>query len=156
MDTTSTLQDLETILEPFCERFFYQDEFRLDIYLRPEKLLEAVQTLMQAGWPYLSAITGLDEPPFEKPDGQMQEGQIELLYHFCSGPFIATLRTSLPYQRPLVASVCGLIPYATLFERELIEMFGVVIEGTPSTEKLLLPDDWPDGVYPMRKSFKGL
>ena len=34
-------------------------------------------------------------------------------------------------------------------------MFGMTITGTPNTEKLLLPDDWPDGVYPLRKSFHG-
>jgi Ni,Fe-hydrogenase III component G len=44
---------------------------------------------------------------------------------------------------------------ATLYERELIEMFGITIEGTPNTDKLLLPDDWPAGVYPLRKEFTG-
>ncbi len=34
-------------------------------------------------------------------------------------------------------------------------MFGITVEGTPVTDKLLLPDDWPDGVYPLRKSFTG-
>jgi ech hydrogenase subunit E len=32
-----------------------------------------------------------------------------------------------------------------------MEMFGVVVEGTPNTNRLFLPDDWPDGVYPLRK-----
>jgi Ni,Fe-hydrogenase III component G len=35
-------------------------------------------------------------------------------------------------------------------------MFGVILEGMPMRDKLLLPDDWPDWVYPLRKSFKGL
>ena len=39
---------------------------------------------------------------------------------------------------------------------ELIEMFGFVIEDTPDPARLLLPDDWPDGVYPLRKAFEGL
>jgi Ni,Fe-hydrogenase III component G len=112
--------------------------------------------MMGAGWPYLSAITGLDEPPSTGEGEPEQEGQIELLYHFCRGPYILTLRIRLPYSRPVVPSVCSLIPYATLYERELIEMFGVEIEGTPSKARLLLPDDWPEGVYPLRKSFKGL
>jgi Ni,Fe-hydrogenase III component G len=30
------------------------------------------------------------------------------------------------------------------------------VVGTPDPGKLLLPDDWPDGVYPLRKSFTGL
>lgn len=153
---TASLQDLETALGPMSERFIWQDERRLDAYLRPEKLIEAVRLMIDSGWPYLSAITGLDSPPSEA-EGQAgeSEGEINLLYHFCQGPSVLTLRTSLPYNRPVVTSVCGMIPYATLYERELIEMFGVTIEGTPSTQKLLLPDDWPDGVYPLRKAFKG-
>ena len=32
-----------------------------------------------------------------------------------------------------------------------MEMFGVVVDGTPNPSRLFLPDDWPDGVYPLRK-----
>lgn len=153
----ASLQDLETALGHMSERFIWQDEGRLDAYLRPEMLIQAVRLMIDSGWPYLSAITGLDSPPEKDaaPEGD-NEGGINLLYHFCQGSSVLTLRTSLPYSRPVVPSVCDMIPYATLYERELIEMFGVTIEGTPSTQKLLLPDDWPDGVYPLRKAFKGL
>jgi Ni,Fe-hydrogenase III component G len=147
------LQEFESILASCTERYEWRDDFRLDAHLRPEMLIPAVKVLMSAGWLYLSAITGLDRPPAED---EAQEGQIELLYHFCNGPFILTLRTLVPYSHPVVTSVCSLIPYATLYERELIEMLGVEIQDTPSTDRLLLPDDWPDGVYPLRKSFKGL
>ena len=150
---TQPLQELESVLAFCTERYEWRDDFRLDANLRPEMLITAIKALMASGWVYLSAITGLDIPPVE---GETQEGQIELLYHFCSGPSILTLRTRVPYSNPVVASVCSLIPYATLYERELIEMLGVTIQGTPSTDRLLLPDDWPDGVYPLRKSFKGL
>jgi NADH-quinone oxidoreductase subunit D len=30
-------------------------------------------------------------------------------------------------------------------------MFGVDVVGTPNPDRLFLPDDWPDGVYPLRK-----
>jgi Ni,Fe-hydrogenase III component G len=36
-----------------------------------------------------------------------------------------------------------------------MELFGVEIVGTPDTDRLVLPDDWPHGVYPLRKSFTG-
>ena len=62
----------------------------------------------------------------------------------------------MPYDAARVPSVCGLVPAATLYERELGEMFGVTVEGTPVTDHLLLPDSWPQGVYPLRKSFSGL
>lgn len=147
------LQNLETTLAPYSERFEWRNDTQLYAFVPSGKLLDAVRTLMDSGWKYLSAITGVDCPAAE---GAETEGEIELLYHFCQGAFIFTLRVRAPYSNPVVPSVCGLIPYATLYERELIEMFGVVLEGTPSTDRLFLSDDWPDGVYPLRKSFKGL
>ncbi|MCX7976926.1 MAG: NADH-quinone oxidoreductase subunit C, partial [Bellilinea sp.] len=53
----------------------------------------------------------------------------------------------------VLPSICPLIPSATLGERELMEMFGVKVEGTPDTSRLILADSWPEGVYPLRKSF---
>jgi NADH:ubiquinone oxidoreductase subunit C len=165
---------VEEALHPVVERLGYQEEYRLDAYLSSDRLLEGVQILLRHGWTYLSAITGLDMPVpgpaaagapatenpqalQDQPDAEHStaEGRVELLYHFCNGAAVVTLRTSLPYNNPVGPSVCGLLPYATLYERELIEMYGVVLEGTPDSTRLLLPDDWPDGVYPMRKGYQG-
>jgi len=157
MNTPATLQSFETILAPYTERFNWRDDYRLDAYIAPAHLLEVIQTLHQHEWRYLAAMTGLDIPPVAATESTPEaEGQIEVLYQFCEGPCILTLRVTVPYSQPVIPSVCGLIPPATLYEREMIEMFGVEITNTPSTARLLLPDDWPDGVYPLRKSFKGL
>lgn len=32
-------------------------------------------------------------------------------------------------------------------------MFGIKFEGHPDPRRLVLPDDWPDNVYPLRKNF---
>jgi Ni,Fe-hydrogenase III component G len=84
------------------------------------------------------------------------EDKLEALYHFTEGPVVATLRVTVPYADPRVPSICPIVPTATLYERELQEMFGFVVEETPVPDRLVLPDDWPDGVYPLRKSFTTL
>jgi Ni,Fe-hydrogenase III component G len=89
-------------------------------------------------------------------DGNPMEDKLEALYHFTEGPVVATLRVTVPYADPRVPSICPIVPTATLYERELQEMFGFVVEETPVPDRLVLPDDWPDGVYPLRKSFTGL
>jgi len=118
---------------------------RIDLAVEPGRLLECVQPLVEAHWGYLSAVTGLDHGP--------QDGHLEVLYHFCQKAAVLTLRVMLPREAPAVPSVCGLIPSATLFERELMEMFGITCEGTPDTRRLFLSDDWPAGVYPLRKDY---
>jgi NADH:ubiquinone oxidoreductase subunit C len=118
---------------------------RIDMTVESARLVECVSALAAAQWGYLSAITGLDHGP--------QSGKIEVLYHFCQKAAVLTLRVPLVREAPVVPSVCGVIPSATLFERELIEMFGVVCEGTPDTRRLFLSDDWPAGAYPLRKDY---
>jgi NADH:ubiquinone oxidoreductase subunit C len=154
MDASNFFEGVSRLLEPWTLKTVAPEGNRLDVYIEPASLLPAINALIKARWGYFSAITGLDQPPSGEGE-QIVEGQIELLYHFCQGPAVLTLRTSVPYSQPVLDSICDLLPSATLYERELIEMFGVVLEGTTSTERLLLSDDWPDGVYPLRKSFTG-
>ena len=52
-------------------------------------------------------------------------------------------------------SLSGAIHSASLFEREIKEMFGIEPEGAPDVRRLRLHDEvWPDGYYPLRKDFK--
>ena len=145
------LINMQSSLAETAERFEQPDAERLDVYLPGERLTDAAKIILDAGGWHLSAITGLD-----LPQSEIYEGGTELLYHFCSGPFVVTLRIRVTYGEPEAPTICGLIPSATLYEREAMEMFGVIFDGTPDRDRLLLPDDWPDGVYPMRKSFKKL
>jgi ech hydrogenase subunit E len=79
---------------------------------------------------------------------------MEALYHFCSGPAIVTLRVPLPREgEASLPSLSGMIPPAGFFERELNEMMGVTITNIDDPSRLFLPDNWPDGVYPLRAEF---
>lgn len=165
MDMTEKLARAEEILKPFAQATNRPSPDRLDITILPTILETAIRAFVAEKWGYLSAITGLDRPakvapqagaPEETGAASESEGSIELLYHFCHKAAIVTLRTSVPYSCAVIASICDILPAATLYERELIEMFGVNVVGTPVRDHLLLPEDWPDGTYPLRKSFKGL
>jgi len=171
MQTEAIVQRADALLQPFAVGAVTHAPGRVEAVVKREELCAAVQALIDARWGYLSAITGLDHPwpktaakpgaaaaapaPAAEPSAPMED-RLEALYHFVNGPVVATLRVSVTYHDAKVPTVCGIIPSATLYERELMEMFGIVVEGTPDTTKLLLPDDWPDGVYPLRKAFKGL
>lgn len=118
---------------------------RIDLIVEPAELLTCVKLLVDAHWGYLSAISGMDPG--------VDSGRLEVLYHFRNKSAVLTLRVSLPRDNPVIPSVCGLIPSVSLFERELMEMFGVVCDGTPDPRRLFLSDDWPQGVYPLRKDY---
>lgn len=48
-------------------------------------------------------------------------------------------------------SVTPRVPACVWSEREVRDMFGLVPVGLPDKRRLVLPDDWPDGLYPLRK-----
>lgn len=54
---------------------------------------------------------------------------------------------------PKIESITGLIPGANWAEREFRDAIGVHPEGHPDPRRLLLADDWPEGVYPLRRDF---
>jgi Ni,Fe-hydrogenase III component G len=156
------IQNADAALQPWKISSSNPEENRLDVVIAVKDVKACTQALIEKKWGYLAAITGLDRPEYVIAEGTNvktalpDNGQIEVLYHFCSGPVITTLRVKVPYANPAIDSICDIIPSATLYERETMELLGIDFVGTPSTEKLLLPDNWPAGVYPLRKSFTGL
>ncbi|RLF12689.1 MAG: hypothetical protein DRJ62_01950 [Thermoprotei archaeon] len=77
----------------------------------------------------------------------------EILYHFTISQFgaVLTMRCRVPRQRPRISSIADIIYGANFIEREIHDLFGIVFEGHPNLERLILPDDWPEGVYPLRR-----
>lgn len=145
MNTETALQTAAALLTTWTKESAAPETNRLDVIIEPGDLLAAIQKLQDAHWGYLATITGLDMG--------VEAGQLELLYHFCAGAAIATLRVRLSRENPIIPSIQGIIPSVSFYERELNEMLGVTFEGAPVEERLFLPDDFPAGVYPLRKDF---
>ncbi len=154
MDTNAILQKADELLTPYAKETKTPEPNRHDVIIAREDLLAAVKTLTDARFGFLSAITGLDLTPTPSP-GKGGEpaatGDLEVLYHFCQGAAVVTLRVRVPRAGAELPSVCGLVPYVSLFERELSEMFGITITNAQYPEHLFLAEDWPVGVYPLRK-----
>jgi formate hydrogenlyase subunit 5 len=112
------------------------------IFLKPERHRDAVSLLLKkVEDTELSTITGVD-----------LGNEIELNYHMvCEGTI--TLKNSVPKEKPVTKTITDILPGANLYEREVFDLLGVDFEGHPNMERLLLPENWPQGNYPLRRDW---
>lgn len=64
------------------------------------------------------------------------------------------LRTEVEPTVATIPSITPLIPGANWAEREVRDLIGVTPTGHPDPRRLVLPDDWPEGIYPLRRDFR--
>ena len=117
---------------------------RIFMKVGSQNLRKAVQVLRDdLGFAYLATVSGLDV-------GE----NFEIIYHFANTSTQLNLRIQVPKANPHVESICAVIPGAILYERELQDMFGLVVDHIPDPRPLVLPDDWPAGNFPLCKAWK--
>jgi Ni,Fe-hydrogenase III component G len=71
-----------------------------------------------------------------------------------TGEKVVILQVRMDHDKPEVPSLAGMIPGAMVYERELKDMFGIIPVGHPDLRRQAVPEDWPEGVYPLRKDWK--
>lgn len=145
MDRQIQLAEARKLITPWAKEFLEPESFRIDVIMDAADLHAASKALKDAAWGYLLTMSGVDHGP--------DADKMELLVHFSKDGGILTFRIPLPRTGAVVQSICDLYPYASFAERETMEMFGITFAGTPIPEKLFLPDDWPDGQYPLLKDW---
>jgi len=92
---------------------------------------------------HVTTITGAD----------LGGDDIELTYFLWLLPqkLRVMIKAKAPKRDLRVQSLVSVAPATILYEREVHEMLGVVFEGHPNLERLFLPEDWPENVYPLRR-----
>ena len=117
---------------------------RIFIKVEPQNLVSVVAGLRKdLNITYVATISGLDLGEF-----------FEILYHLGHDNGSLTVRTQIPRANPHIESICSVIPGAILYERELQDMFGMVVDHIPDPRPLVVPDDWPANNFPLRKDWK--
>jgi Ni,Fe-hydrogenase III large subunit/Ni,Fe-hydrogenase III component G len=61
------------------------------------------------------------------------------------------VRALVPPHKPEFPAVTPRVPAAIWYEREVRDMFGLQPVGLPDERRLVLPDDWPADLHPLRK-----
>jgi NADH:ubiquinone oxidoreductase subunit C len=121
----------------------YQPPRNVFVLVKTEKFKDAVSYIMkELGYQYIVTISGVD---------LIKQNQFEIIYHLSDYSNTISLKVRIPRDNPKVPTITDIIPGATLYEREVHDMFGIVAEGHPNLTKLLLADGWPDDLHPLRK-----
>lgn len=105
-----------------------------------EGFKEIMKSLKNEGFAHLSAITAVKS-----------ESEIELLYHLVKeGGIMLTVRTRVYSDKATIPTMTDIIPGASLYEREIHDLFGVTFEGHPNLAPLIVPDYQPERIFPQR------
>ncbi len=136
---------LETLRERFSDKIknvkIHTDK-RIYIDIDKENLLEVASFVfndMDARFVTASGVDNLDS--------------MEILYHFSIDreDVIVSLRVLLDRENSVVESLGSIIKGALNIEREMYELLGIKFLNHQDLKRLLLAEDYPEGVYPLRK-----
>ena len=143
MNVEAIIQKINAEIKDKVQDVSLAAPLRINIKVDRQQLLFVLQYLKeQFGFTHMATITGLD----------LGES-FEVVYHMASNLATINVRILTPRSDPKIPSTCSVIPGAILYERELQDMFGLVVENIPDPRPLLLADDWPAGEYPLRKDW---
>jgi len=76
------------------------------------------------------------------------------VFSFDRAQLYVLVESSIPEDDPRIDSITPVAPGADWAEREFQDAVGVRPEGHPDPRRLLLPDEWPEGVHPLRRDFR--
>jgi formate hydrogenlyase subunit 5 len=124
----------------------WQTDTQVTVTIRLNWLPEVVEWLcyQQGGW--LSVLFGNDE--------RTLYGNYALYYVLSMEKGVKcwiTVRAEVDPVSLEFPSVTPRVPAAVWGEREVRDMYGLRPVGLPDERRLVLPDDWPDDLYPLRK-----
>ena len=124
------------------------------VEVKREYLPEALEKVYWELGGYLSSMVGTDDRNIDSHYRLYYIISIEEdIRHLQWKPWIVVY-TKVPWDDPSFKSTTPKVPAASWYEREVKDLLGLEPIGHPDPRRLALPDDWPEGLYPMRKDFK--
>ena len=140
------MDPLQAINDKFNERVldvYEHAKNRVYIKLDPVDIPRAAEFAFKELDLRFAIASGIDTP-----------SGFEILYHFSNdktGQMI-TLKTLIKDKKnPRIKSIAPIIKGAEWIEREMWELLGIRFDGHPNLKRLLLADEFPEGVHPLRQ-----
>ena len=125
--------------------FFDKSAKRVYIEIHPESISRVARFIFKDLGARFNIASGLDA-----------RTHFEILYHFTLEDInlLISLRVKLDKAGPQINSLTAIMEAANWIEREIHEMLGIQFLGHPDLRRLLLSDDWPQDVHPLRCDYK--
>ena len=141
----SLLNDLKLKFKDSIRDFSDKSPKRVYIEIDPAKIKDITKYLFVDLDARFNIASGLDT-----------RFHMEILYHFTIERLnlLISFRVKLDRDKPKIDSIASIMKGAEWIEREMHELLGIDFVGHPNLERLLLPDEWPEGVYPLRTDYK--
>ena len=142
-ETETAKRDFEAKFPALAGPMLIQRERRLWIDVPQDVFAQVFEHLVKGmGFSNLCTITGLD-----------LGADLGFIYHLaCDGGIMANVKTRIP-KGQAIKTVTPIFPGASIYERELEDLFGAVVDGLPPGPRYPLPDDWPTDTHPLLKDW---
>ncbi|KAB1641741.1 hydrogenase large subunit [Adlercreutzia muris] len=124
----------------------WQAEDQVTVTVPKDMLPDVVEFLYYGRGGWLPNMVANDERPIN--------GNYALYYLLSmeeGDPGFVTVRAEVDPQSMEYPSVTPRVPACVWSEREAFDLFGLRAQGLPDERRLVLPDDWPADLYPLRK-----
>ena len=124
----------------------WQASDQVTITVPKDMLPDVVEFLYYGRGGWLPNMVANDERPLN--------GRYALYYLLSmeeADPGFVTVRTEIDPHSMEYPSVTPRVPACVWSEREAYDLFGLRAQGLPDERRLVLPDDWPSGLFPLRK-----
>ncbi|MBU1862856.1 MAG: NADH-quinone oxidoreductase subunit C [Candidatus Omnitrophica bacterium] len=145
MTRDEVVQSIQKKFENDIVDIFDKSPKRIYIEIKPESIKQVAGYIFNDLGARFNIASGVDV-----------RYHMEILYHFTLEDInlVISLRVKLQKPHLSIDSLAHLFEAANWIEREIREILGIEFKGHPDMRPLILPDEWPRGVYPLRKDYK--
>ena len=139
------MDTLETIKKRFSDRIInikIHSDIRIYIEIDKNNLLDFGKFIFNDMDARFITATGVDNLD-----------SMEVLYHFSIDreDVIVSLRVLLNREDPVIESLTPVVKGALNIEKEMYELLGIKFLNHPELKRFLLTEEYPEGVFPLRK-----
>ncbi len=119
-------------------------ENRLFVEVKKNALTGVTRELMGQGARYQVSV-GYDNSD--------KDGTMGLIHNFAFDKegFMVCVNSFTPENDPVFESITPDVPSAGWSEREYMDLLGMKFTNHPKPKRLVLADDWPEGIHPLKK-----